>query len=524
MAVGAIIARILTQYSDKGTKAAVKDISKMEKNFGKFANKSLKYFGIAAAAAGVFAIKVGKDAVQAAMEDQKSQALLANSLRGTIGATDEAIAKVEEYISKLQLTVGVADDQLRPALGKLAAVTGDIAKAQSLLGIALDISAAKGIDLETASQLVSKAYAGNFTALKKLFPQISDSTVKSKDFAKALAEIQGEIGGAAAAAANTFAGRLERMKLAFGEIYETVGYALLPVLSKLFEYINAKVLPAIQAFVTTNKDQIAESFKKIIGYAIGFFNVMFDAFQFVSKNIKIFAALGAVIAAAIFGAKVAMAVSGLIKGVNAIIKVMKALRTVSLAAAAAEALATGGASAAAGAAAFALALGGIYVAMNKFENSSNSALDKMGDLDLSFEGLDVKASDYLKGVEGITKATNNLTAAQKEELKVQELLLKLKNQYKLGSKDLSAQSATTLEAIRKNQVKQAKLGLSAPSISLLASAGHGNIANKTTMNGGNVTVNIAGSVVSQGDLVNGIKVGLDTLLRRRTGGGEFGVL
>ena len=203
---------------------------------------------------------------------------------------------------------------------------------------------------------------------------------------------------------------------------------------------------------------------------------------------------------------------------------MKALRTVSLAAAAAEALATGGASAAAGAAAFALALGGIYVAMNKFESSSNSALDKMGDLDLSFEGLDVKASDYLKGVEGVTKATNSLTAAQKEELKVQELLLKLKNKYKLGSKDLGAQSSITLEAIRKNQVKQAKLGLSAPSISLLASAGHGNIANKTTMNGGNVTVNIAGSVVSQGDLVNGIKVGLDTLLRRRTGGGEFGVL
>ena len=39
MAVGAIVARILTQYSDKGTKAAVKDISKMEKRFGDFANK-----------------------------------------------------------------------------------------------------------------------------------------------------------------------------------------------------------------------------------------------------------------------------------------------------------------------------------------------------------------------------------------------------------------------------------------------------------------------------------------------------
>jgi hypothetical protein len=36
MAVGSIVARILTEYSDKGTKQATKDISKMEKKFGDF--------------------------------------------------------------------------------------------------------------------------------------------------------------------------------------------------------------------------------------------------------------------------------------------------------------------------------------------------------------------------------------------------------------------------------------------------------------------------------------------------------
>jgi len=45
MAVGAVVARILTQYSDKGTKAAVKDIGKMEKKFGDFANRTAKKFG-----------------------------------------------------------------------------------------------------------------------------------------------------------------------------------------------------------------------------------------------------------------------------------------------------------------------------------------------------------------------------------------------------------------------------------------------------------------------------------------------
>jgi hypothetical protein len=98
MAVGSIVARILTEYSDKGTKQATKDISKMEKKFGDFANKAAKSFGIAALAAGAFAVKVGFDAVKAATEDQKSQALLANSLRNTVGATDASIAATEAWI------------------------------------------------------------------------------------------------------------------------------------------------------------------------------------------------------------------------------------------------------------------------------------------------------------------------------------------------------------------------------------------------------------------------------------------
>jgi hypothetical protein len=57
---------------------------------------------------------------------------------------------------------------------------------------------------------------------------------------------------------------------------------------------------------------------------------------------------------------------------------MKALRTVSLASAAATALATGGISAAAGAAAFGVALVGIGIAANKFNKDSDKALDTLG--------------------------------------------------------------------------------------------------------------------------------------------------
>jgi hypothetical protein len=140
-------------------------------------------------------------------------------------------------------------------LAKLAAVTGSVTKAQTLMGVALDIAASKNISVEQASALVSKAYGGNIGALKKLFPQISAATVKSKDFAGAMQEISKETKGAAAAAANTFAGQMERLKLQIGEASESLGYKLLPQVKSFADLIITKAIPAIQKFVDGQKIQ-----------------------------------------------------------------------------------------------------------------------------------------------------------------------------------------------------------------------------------------------------------------------------
>ena len=145
----AIIERIVTVYNDKGSKQAVKDLNKLEKNFADAGKKIAKAFAVATAAAGALAIKIGKDAVQAAMADEKSQVLLANALRNTVGASNEAIAASEGFILSLQNQLGVADDELRPALAVLATASGDLAQAQTLLGLSLDVAAGSGKSLST---------------------------------------------------------------------------------------------------------------------------------------------------------------------------------------------------------------------------------------------------------------------------------------------------------------------------------------------------------------------------------------
>ncbi len=71
-------------------------------------------------------------------------------------------------ILQTSLATGVADDQLRPALQRLAVSTKSTEEAQKLLTLALDISKASGKDLETVTNALGRAQDGNVTSLGRL--------------------------------------------------------------------------------------------------------------------------------------------------------------------------------------------------------------------------------------------------------------------------------------------------------------------------------------------------------------------
>ena len=59
MAQGAVVARILSQYSDKGSKAAQKDIAKLGQKIDAFGRKATKSFAALGVASAAFAVKLG---------------------------------------------------------------------------------------------------------------------------------------------------------------------------------------------------------------------------------------------------------------------------------------------------------------------------------------------------------------------------------------------------------------------------------------------------------------------------------
>jgi len=210
---------IITSFADKGISAA-------EKAFGKFGKTGVAVGAAFAATTAVVVAGLTK-AVSAAIEDQKSQALLAKQLENTTGASRMTIAATEEFITQMQFATGVADDALRPALGSLVRATNDLATGQDLLGLAMNISAGTGRDLESVSLALGKAFNGNLAGLTKLGIALDPNIIKTKDFGLAQAELNKQFGGAAAAAANTYEGQLKRLGTVWTELNETIGYAIL---------------------------------------------------------------------------------------------------------------------------------------------------------------------------------------------------------------------------------------------------------------------------------------------------------
>ena len=210
---------IVTAFTDKG-------IQEAEKAFGKF-GKTGVLVGAAFAAVSTAVVAGLGLSVKAASEDQRSQELLEKQLYNTIGASEKTTKATEDFVGQMELATGVADNQLRVALGNLVRSTGDLTTAQDLLGLSLDISTATGKDLESVSIALAKASMGQFTALGKLGIPLDDNIKKTKDFSKVQEALDKQFGGASAAAADTFGGQLARLGTVWDNLTESIGYAII---------------------------------------------------------------------------------------------------------------------------------------------------------------------------------------------------------------------------------------------------------------------------------------------------------
>lgn len=205
----------------------------------------------AAVGAGYMAVQFGIDGVKAFIDDEAAAARLATTLDNLGLAQDTSAA--EANVDVLQRQFGVADDLLRPALGKLLLVTGDVTEANKLLSVALDASAGTGRSLEQVTQAIARAASGSATALLKIAPALDQNILKSGNLNAITAELSRTFGGQAETAAGTYKGQLDRLAVGFSELQESFGAGFLNALGNT-ESKTGDLMTAMQDLEPALKD------------------------------------------------------------------------------------------------------------------------------------------------------------------------------------------------------------------------------------------------------------------------------
>jgi hypothetical protein len=226
-----LLVRVLgdTKDLDKELAGAGKSVGGFTDGIAGMATKLLP----AAAAAGAAAAALGAMA-SAASEDATEQRKLESAIAAATGSNDDYTDSINAAIDA-GAAKAYSDSEVRDALQSLVTATGDVAAANELLGPAMDIARLAGVDLAVAADAIAKAEAGQDAQLAKLLPGMEKGATAADTLASATALAAGQ----ADIYADSAAGMGDQAKNAFGEISESIGAALLPVLEALLPLILA---------------------------------------------------------------------------------------------------------------------------------------------------------------------------------------------------------------------------------------------------------------------------------------------
>ena len=221
---------------------ASKELDKLQKNVG-LTSKQMRNMGIGMMAAGGAIVAGMGMAVKAANEEQIGISRLEAQLKNVGVSYDDVKGSLEDVISATQYKTGIADDEQRIALGELVMITGDYQRSLDLMPLALDLAAAKEMDLGTAAEVVGRVAVGNTTILKRYGIELKEGATA----AEALAEMQSKVGGTAEATRDP----MKVLGAQIGDLKEAIGTALLPVVTKWLDKLTL-IIKNVQIWAEAN--------------------------------------------------------------------------------------------------------------------------------------------------------------------------------------------------------------------------------------------------------------------------------
>ena len=233
-----------------------KALAKAEKTVASFGKNVAKSLGFAFGTAAVVAF--GKASVKAFAEDEAAAVRLTQAVNNLgLGFEDTRITR---FIADLEKSASVADDVLRPAFQSLLSTTGSVTKSQDLLNLALEISAGSGVDAAEVAKDLSLAYLGQSKGISKYNTGLTKTELAAAGFLTIQEKLTAQYSGQNAARLDTYAGKVSAVQIAYGNLQETVGGALIDAFAKLAGDTTTEDL-------TESVDNLADSLAAVVELA-----------------------------------------------------------------------------------------------------------------------------------------------------------------------------------------------------------------------------------------------------------------
>ncbi len=196
-------------------------------------SSAMKSVGVVGAAAFTGVTAFLTRSVQSYGDAQLAIAKVDATLKAMGRTMDGSKEKILEA-SRAAIRLGFDDEAVAVSITRLYQRTGDLNEAMRLNALAMDLSRAKSVDLETSSRMIALVMSGNARALKE-YGIVLDET---KTPMESLAELQGMVAGQAEAATGSISVQTQVLREQFANFQDAVGALLVPALTQFLTAVT----------------------------------------------------------------------------------------------------------------------------------------------------------------------------------------------------------------------------------------------------------------------------------------------
>lgn len=203
-----------------------------------------------------------KSSIEASSKAQQEMAMVRQNVENAGIAYDSIKDKLDEY-SKKMIQMGFDDEETATSMSRLMLVTKDYNKALTLNQLAGDLARNSGQGMEETTKALTMALGGNIRSLKLYVPELKAGA----SAAEVLAAVHEKVKGSMETFAATTEGKMQIMKVTYGNFKEQIGDIFGPALNVALTNFN-NFLTAADTNAGVASESIASKLSKAFATAV----------------------------------------------------------------------------------------------------------------------------------------------------------------------------------------------------------------------------------------------------------------